>query len=66
MLVPDYLAIGTLVILSLGAMARVCSKKGGVSLTDRVLPRAVRSRSFDNSKDTDRPCSFNQRAGAAR
>jgi hypothetical protein len=33
MLIPDYLAIGTLVILILGAAARVYSEKRGVSLS---------------------------------
>ena len=35
MLVADYLAIGTLVILILGAVARVYSGKRGVSLPGR-------------------------------
>jgi hypothetical protein len=37
MLVPDYLAIGTLVILILGAVVQVYSEKRGVSLTGQAL-----------------------------
>jgi hypothetical protein len=37
MLVSDYLAIGTLVILTLGAVVRVYSEKRGVSLPGRAI-----------------------------
>jgi hypothetical protein len=37
MLVPDYLAIGTLVFLILGAVVRVYSEKRGVSLPGQAV-----------------------------
>jgi len=37
MLIPDYLAIGTLVILILGAVARVYSEKRSVSLPGQAV-----------------------------
>lgn len=60
MLIPDYLAIGTLIIFSLAAMVWVYSKKGSAE------PAATGIRSLDKLKDPDRTCSSDQPGGAAR
>ena len=65
MLIPDYVAIGTLVILTLVAMGPVYTKKKDVSLPGRAVGTRD-SRSFDKLKDPDRPRSFNQRVGGAQ